>query len=263
LTGATVNALASLTAIALERAHSFERESRAEAERQSEQLRTTVLDALAHEYKTPLTAVRTATSGLIEMGGLSTTQSELITLIDSETSRLTDLTTRLLQMSRLDRVDIHMRPERIDVDEFFLALLSSAEISLSGRAINIDGLGSRAYVRADRELVNMALTQFLDNAAKYSDPASTITVAVDMLAGALRVRVHNDGPPIPSEDRERIFERFYRSSGSNHKAAGTGIGLSISKKIAEVHQGRVWVTSKEGEGTTFFLELPRCETEQI
>jgi signal transduction histidine kinase len=79
------------------------------------------------------------------MGGLSTMQSELITLIDSETSRLTDLTTRLLQMSRLDRVNIRMRPERIDVDEFFLALLSSAEISLSGRPINVYGLGMRFY----------------------------------------------------------------------------------------------------------------------
>ncbi len=261
LTAVTANALASLTAIALERAHSFDRESRAEAERQSEQLRTTVLDALAHEYKTPLTAVRAAATGLLEMGELTAPQSELVTLIDSETSRLAELTTRLLQMARLDSADVRLRPQRVEVDELILGLLSATGYSFSGRTVHVEGLDSGAHIHVDRELVTWALTQFLDNAAKYSAPASTITVAINPLPGVVRISIHNAGAPIPPEDRERIFQRFYRSAGSSHKAAGTGIGLSISRKVAEVHLGRVWVTSKEGDGNTFFLELPRSKME--
>lgn len=254
----TANALASLTSITLERAHALERESRAEAERQSEQLRTTVLDALAHEYKTPLTAIRAATGGLLEMGQLNDSQSELITLIDSETRRLSGLTTRLLQMSRLDTADIRLRPENIEADELIWALLSSAKSVLLGRATRVAGLESGACVRADRELVLMALTQFLDNAAKYSHPASTITISVSVLAAGVRIAVHNFGPAIPAQDQERIFERFFRSPGSHFKAAGSGVGLSISKKVADAHGGRVGVSSQEGDGNTFFLELPAC-----
>jgi two-component system, OmpR family, sensor histidine kinase KdpD len=262
LTAATVNALASLTAIALERAHSFERESRAEAERQTEQLRTTVLDALAHEYKTPLTAIRTAASGLIEMRELHAPQTELVGLIDLEAKRLNELTTRLLLMSRLDRVDVRIRPQQIQVDELVQALLGTARTLLTRHSFHIEGLDTGAYIRADRELVNMALTQFLDNAGKYSDPDSTITLAVEAFPDTVRVSVQSAGPPIPYEYRERIFERFYRTPGSNHKAAGTGIGLSITKKVAEAHQGRAWVTS-EGHGNTFSLEIPRLKAKRI
>jgi two-component system, OmpR family, sensor histidine kinase KdpD len=262
LTAVTANALASLIATALERANSFERETRAEAERQTEQLRTTVLDALAHEYKTPLTAVRTATTGLMEMGHLSPAQSELIALIDSEIERLNEITTHLLQTSRLDRADVRSRPERIDIDELVQVLVSTGKGLMPRREIQVTGLGSGACIRADRELVSMALTQFLDNARKYSAPGSSITVGIELVPGAVRVGVHSVGPPIPREDRERIFERFYRGSNAHHRAAGTGIGLSITKKVAAVHQGRVWVTSEEGNGSTFFLELPRLKTEQ-
>jgi two-component system sensor histidine kinase KdpD len=263
LSSVTVNALASLAATALERAHSLERETRAEAERQSEQLRTTVLDALAHEYKTPLTTVRTAAGGLLEMGGLDADRVELVSLIESETERLSDLTTRLLQMARLDRADIRMRMQRIEVGELILGVLTKSQRLLRDHPTKLEGLENRGHIRADRELVDMALLQFLDNAAKYSDPGATITLGVSVAAGALRISVHNLGLPVAPEDREKIFQRFYRSAGSNHRAAGTGIGLSISRKVAEAHQGRVWVTSSEGNGNTFFLELPRYEKEKI
>jgi two-component system sensor histidine kinase KdpD len=73
------------------------------------------------------------------------------------------------------------------------------------------------------------------------------------------ISVHNEGSEVRPEDRERIFERFYRSPGSNHRAPGTGLGLSIIKEAAEVHRGRTWVNSEKGKGTTFFLSLPRAE----
>jgi two-component system sensor histidine kinase KdpD len=257
VTSITANALASLIAIALERARAFERESQAEAERKSEQLRTVVLDALAHEYKTPLTSLGTASSGLIAMGKLNPIQLELVSLIDSEVRRLDGLTTRLLQMSRLDRADIRLRPERIDPDELLQTVIGGMQGVLAGHPVRVEGLDSGALIKADRELLSIALTQFLDNAAKYSEPAGLITISISPAPAEVRISVHNVGPFIPPEDRERIFQRFYRSPASTHKAAGTGIGLSISRKVADAHQGRVWVTSDEARGNTFSLALPK------
>ena len=105
--------IASLAAIALERARSFEKESRAEAARQTEQLRTAVLDALAHAFKTPLTAIRTASSGLLEAGRLSADDLELAALIDEQAEHLNRLTTELLQMARIDAAEVRLQRERV------------------------------------------------------------------------------------------------------------------------------------------------------
>src|SRR6202035_103671 len=101
-------------------------------------------------------------------------------------------------------------------------------------------------VSGDSHLIVTALRQLVDNAIKYSDPGTPITVSAEMTgAGSnseILIAVRNEGPAIRPEDRERIFDRFYRSPGTEHRAAGTGLGLSITKKIAEAHQGRVWVS---------------------
>ncbi len=257
LTPLTVNSLASLIAIGLERGRSFDRESQAQAERKSEQLRTAVLDALAHEYKTPLTSLRAAATGLLEIGGLNSIQTELASLLDSEVGRLNSLTTRLLRMSRLDREDVRLHLEHLDPDELVRSVVGGMQDVLAGRPIHIQGQAGQAFLRADRELAGMALAQFLDNANKYSDPASPISVSISPAPAEILISVRNFGPYIPPEDRERIFERFYRDPLSSHKVAGTGIGLSISRKIADAHRGRVWVTSDQENGNTFTLALPK------
>ena len=111
-------------------------------------------------------------------------------------------------------------------------------------------------MRADRGLLAMMLTQYIDNARKYSTAGSPIAVAARASRTEALISVHSFGSMIPIEDRERIFERFYRSAGSKDSVAGTGIGLSVVKKAAEAHHGHVWVVSDAKEGTTFFLSLP-------
>jgi signal transduction histidine kinase len=103
----------------------------------------------------------------------------------------------------------------------------------------------------------MAVAQYLDNAVKYSFRGTAIQVAARESHSEILISVHNYGPTIPMADREKIFQRFYRSEGSSHLAAGTGIGLSTVKMAADVHQGHVWVISDATEGTTFFLSLPQ------
>jgi two-component system sensor histidine kinase KdpD len=253
----TIVAVASLAAIALERARSFENESRAEAAHQTEQLRTAVLDALAHAFKTPLTAILTASSGLLETGRLTTDDGELAALIDEQADHLNRLTTELLQMARIDAAEVRLRRERISVLTLMEDVLSRYHDQLDGRHVVLPESAAQLEVYADREILSKALEQFIDNAAKYSTPGSPISVTADENLGEIVIAIHNEGPAIPPAERERIFERFYRSEESRHRAAGTGLGLSIAKKAAEAHGGRTWVASEEVKGTTFFLAVPR------
>ncbi len=256
-----MDAIASISAVALERAHSFEKETRAEGARQSDQLRTAVLDALAHAFKTPLTAILAATSGLLDAGMLSPRETDLVTLIDEESVRLNDLATRLLQTARLDSSAIRVQrnaytlPNLIERGDGFIFRRRWE----SGR-IQVNLPPDPPSLSGDGALIATALRQFVDNAVKYSEPSSVVTISAKWSEKEIVTSVHNCGPVILPEDRERIFDRFYRSKGTEHRAAGTGLGLSISKKVAEAHLGRAWVVSDEAAGTTFFLALPRDGT---
>jgi len=250
----TMDAIASLTAIALERARSFETESRSEAARQSEQLRTAVLDSLAHALKTPLTAIRTASSGLLVLGGLNKHGAELAKLIDEESEHLNQLTSDLLKMARIDAAEVKVRRERIPVRLLLEEILTAQP---GGHRFEILTPAGEPVAYADPALLKTALLQLIDNAAKYSTPGSGITIRASESDAELIVSVHNDGPSIRAADREHIFERFYRAPDSKHRAAGTGLGLSIAKKTAEAHHGRVWVVSEDQQGTTFYFALPQ------
>jgi two-component system sensor histidine kinase KdpD len=256
------DAVASIAAVALERSRSLEKETRAEAARQSEQLRTAVLDALAHAFKTPLTTILAASSGLLEAGNLSAQETELVTLIDEQSMVLNDLTTRLLQTARLEGAEIHLRREECGLGELIEEVVEPFAAALSARPARIVVPDKEVPVSGDNHLIVTALRQLVDNAIKYSDPGTRITISAETAGvpgkGEILISVHNEGPAIRPEDRERIFDRFYRSPGTEHRAAGTGLGLSITKKIAEAHQGRVWVSGDAGEakGATFVFALP-------
>jgi signal transduction histidine kinase len=102
----------------------------------------------------------------------------------------------------------------------------------------------------------MLLTQYIDNACKYSIYGTVITIRAVHAKNEVIFSVHSFGPVIPMADRERIFDRYYRSSTHSNRASGTGIGLSVAKRVALIHSGYVWVTSDEHEGTTFFAAIP-------
>jgi two-component system sensor histidine kinase KdpD len=252
----TNNAIASLIAITFDRYRAFANESRIETERRTEQLRATVLDSLAHAYKTPLTAIRAASTGLGEMGRLSEGQAELVALIDEQTGLLSDLTTRLLTTARLDagKITIHATP--VGVGPLIEEVVDSLRDRLASMKVSIDLKEDNLTVCCDRQLMVMLLTQYIDNACKYSIFGTTITIRVVHANAEVIFSVHSFGPVIPMADRERIFNRYYRSSTYSNRAAGTGIGLSVAKRVASIHGGYVWVTSDEVEGTTFFAAIP-------
>jgi two-component system sensor histidine kinase KdpD len=262
MTSLTASALSSLAAIALERARSVERQYHAEAAREAEQLRSAVLDSLAHKFKTPVTVIRTAIAGVPAAGELSTLQTELVSLVDQEASKLNDLACRLLQtpalesgafepqrepllLSRLAKLVVHELEQQADKDRFQFSVSST-----------------EAAVLADRELIMTAIAQLVDNALKYSTAQTPIDISLVSGSGltsgenAVVLQIRSQGLEVLPCDRQRIFDRFYRAPGAREFANGTGLGLSIVKTIATDHEGHVWADSEPGYGTVFSLSLP-------
>jgi two-component system sensor histidine kinase KdpD len=251
------NAIASLIAITFDRYRAFANESRIETERRTEQLRATVLDNLAHAYKTPLTAIRAASTGLGEMGHLSQGQAELVALIDEQTGLLGELTTRLLTTARLDAgEEVALQSAPVGVASLIEEVVASLSDRLASMKVAIALDDDNLVLSCDRQLMVMLLTQYIDNACKYSIFGTAITIRAVRARAEVIFSVHSLGPVIPMADRERIFDRYFRSSTFANRAAGTGIGLSVAKRVALLHGGYVWVTSDEVDGNTFFAAIP-------
>jgi len=252
----TASTLASIVAITFDRYHAFANESRTESARQTEQLRTTVLDSLAHAYKTPLTAIGAASEGLSALGNLSPSQAGLVALIDEQTSLLNRLTTRLLKTARLQASDMIPNAEKVAVAPLIEDVVASLRDPLSSFAVKVAISRDDLTIRCDRSLLVALLTQYVDNAAKYSIAGTTVTIGAAEHAAEVMFSVHSVGPVIPPSDFERVFDRYYRSSSPNNKVPGTGIGLSVARRTAQAQGGHVWVTSDATKGTTFYASLP-------
>ncbi len=233
---ALADAAASLIAVAIERTRSAQKKNRAEAARNTEQLRTAVLDALAHSFKTPLTAIQTASSGLLAIGKLGESQNELVEIIDEEVGRLANLTTRLLQTAALDAREIRVRFSKIHLLPLVESVVGDQPDDNKQR-IRIVRPESLEGIQGDAQLLRLALEQLIDNALKYSTVGTEIELRVDQDEAHTSITISNDGEPIRAEELGRIFERYYRGAQAGKGPTGTGLGLSIVRKIAEAHGG--------------------------
>jgi two-component system, OmpR family, sensor histidine kinase KdpD len=254
LSDTVLQSIANLVAIGLERARGQEATARAEAARQSSELRATVLDALAHEFKTPLTSMKAAASDLLASLSTSARERELVAIIDEDLDRFQALVTDAVHMLRIDAGNFAVHRDRHNLADVVTATVRKLERRLDGHDVHTR-VPSELAVDADRELLGLALRQLLDNALKYSPPTSTIDIHAQG-NGTVDIAVHNSGSAIPEQDQPRIFERFYRGSQARH-VPGTGIGLAIVQQIAAAHGGTLTVASSPGAGTTFTLSLPR------
>jgi two-component system sensor histidine kinase KdpD len=253
LSDTVLQSIVNLAAIGLERAHGQESVSRAEAARQSGELRATVLDALAHEFKTPLTSMKAATSDLLS--SISDERNhELLEIVDEEVDRLQALVSDAVHMLRIDAGDFLVHPGRQNVGEVVSWTLRRFEQRLDGHPI-VKRVPEELSVDADRELLGLALRQLVDNAVKYSPPTSLIEISASA-NGTVDIAVRNSGTPIPVREQNHIFERFYRGSHARH-VPGTGMGLAIVQQIAQAHGGTLRVSSSPELGTEFTVSLPR------
>ncbi len=253
----TSNILSLFVESSLERVRSYQSERRAQAVQKNEELRTSVLDSLAHAFKTPLTTIRTASSGLVEMGGLNDSQMKLASLIEEQALQMNQLADRLLQTARLEVETLEPKKSDIVIASLIDHVLQDYSSQLVDYAVEVSIVPPSLATQADRELLTNIIGQFVDNATKYSYLGFPINIAAEEASTEILISVHNRGPVIKMEDRELIFERFYRCVDSKSLASGTGVGLSVAKKSAEALGGHVWVTSDNEDGTTFFLSLPR------
>ena len=255
----TAGPLSALAAAMLERTHTFHSASHAAATAQAELFRGAVLDALAHEFKTPLATILAAAGGLREIGPLSADQSELAEIIETESARLGGLTSRVLGTSRLDREDVKPRLDRTDITELVVNLVEQYSRQCADRRFFVIKGASATEVLADSDLLQLALRQLLDNACKYSPPGSAVKVSLELQNEEAAVRVLNSGTAIRAHERTRIFERFYRGVEARRLAPGSGLGLYFAHKIVQAHGGSMELEDQNvasGEGTTFRLTLP-------
>jgi two-component system sensor histidine kinase KdpD len=251
---AALHAIASLAAITLERARTQELASRAEAVRQNQELKSTLLDALAHEFKTPLTSIKAAVSSLLAEGDVP--QKELLTIVEEETDRLDTLVTEAIQMARIEAGQVRLETQPQAVGEILSAALSRADRAIQDRELRVDVPDGLPEVLADRELVGLVIRQLVSNSLKYADPASPIEIRARAGEGCVTITVADRGPGIPEREQARIFERFYRMPSDSGGVPGTGMGLAIARDIIEAHGGALWVRSQAGEGSEFSFTLP-------
>lgn len=253
---AVLQGIANLVAIGLERAKAQELAHQIEAARQSEQLRTTLIDAMAHEFKTPLTSIRAATTSLLSSPEQPLeNRIELLKIADEETEHLRALIDDAVEMARLDTANIEVHLELSDIGELVRGVIASMHKQIDARPVGLVCEGGQPTAIADRRLIRLAIRQLVDNALKYSPPEKPVTVRVHGGNGMTRVDVTDYGKGIPPAEQSRVFERFWRSPAAQKQMPGSGLGLSIAHRIARAHNGDLTVTSWPGE-TTFRLILP-------
>jgi two-component system sensor histidine kinase KdpD len=250
-------AIGSLVAIALARAAAVERSSRLEASRENERLRIALLDAVTHDLRTPLTAIRAAATTLVSQPDLPQAErADLAAVVDEESARLDRLIGQAVEMAQLDAaaVRIHARPQ--DVRELIETTLEEMRPLLRDRAVDVKVGEELSRAPMDRELVHRVLRHLIENAVKYSLPGSVIAVSAAKDESRLLVTVADQGPGIEPAEQPFVFDKYFRGKKQRSQAAGTGMGLAIVKAILEAHGGGIELASQTGKGTRFTFWLP-------
>jgi two-component system sensor histidine kinase KdpD len=251
-----LQAIAQLVAIGLERARAQQAAARTEAARQNEQLKSTLLDALAHEFKTPLTSIKAAVTTMLSRGTFVEMEQDLLSVIEEETDHLNNLVTEAIELARISAGPVKLHRESYSVDE----LISSAMVPLrrltEDRVLEVTVEPSLPPIEIDRRLSELALRQVLDNALKYSPASSEIQITVGREGDGIVISVSNAGPAVPNAEQDLIFAKFYRGRDARGRVPGTGMGLAIAREIIEAHGGRIWLDSVPGRRIQFSLTLP-------
>ena len=250
----------------------FERASHAEALRQSEKLKSALLDAVTHDLRTPLTSIKASITTLLdELRGRVDTEPvaldtesrvEMMEVIDEESDRLSRFINGLIELARIEAGELQLRRRWGAVEEIISTALSRAEPITRNHRVDLEVEKELPGVRVDERAVSEVVYTLIDNAAKYSPTGSTIRITARRSGDKLiEMGVEDDGPGISIELRERVFDKFFRATRDgdipNHQPTGTGMGLAIAKGIVEAHYGKIWIEpGREGKGTRVLFTLP-------
>ena len=251
----TLDVLAGLVAIAIERAEFLQERKVAELTRQSEELKTALLASLGHDLRTPLTAIRVAASNLQSSWLTTEDRAGQTELILAEVERLTRLFGNLLEMARIDAGGIAAEPRWVHPSEVVAAARDQVEHMLEQHKLHLT-IDRDLPVQVDPRLTAAALAHLLENAAQYAPLGSTIDVVAQADSEGLTIAVRDQGPGIAPADVPHLFERFYRGVAGKTRASGTGMGLWIARGLLAAEGGRVWAENRPDGGATFTLLVP-------
>ena len=251
---------------------SFERSSQAKALKQSERLKSALLDAVTHDFRTPLTSIKASATAMLadiqtsernnaplQLG--NDDRQEMLQVIDEEVDRLDRFVEGLTKLARIDTGDVRLTLEPASVEEIVTTALKLAEPRTRTHRMEV-WIDDLPLVTVDEHAISESIYTLIDNAAKYSPPESTITVrAAQKDETSIVISVEDRGPGIRTELRERVFEKFFRAMRdgdvTDRRIAGSGMGLAIARGIVGAHGGHIWVVDAEGgAGAKFVIELP-------
>jgi two-component system sensor histidine kinase KdpD len=254
------DAIGSLAAVAIERASALERNSRSEAARAGELLRTAVLDSITHELRTPLTGINLAATTLASNPGVDEeARQDLLSVITEESARMNTLIDEAVTMAQLSTGEIHLQKMSTPLPLIIEEVVTGLRTSLRGRDLKLECALNMPPIFMDPDLIRRALKHLLENALQYSPQRSAIEVSAMLANQKLHVAVKNAGSGIPEDEQPFVFERFFRGAAAGTHPNGTGMGLAIVKAIVEAHRGKICVRSEAGQGTTLSFWIPAVE----
>jgi two-component system sensor histidine kinase KdpD len=253
----TLDAVGSLVAIAIERARAVEKLGETEAERQGERLKSALLDSIAHDFRTPLTSIKAATTGLLAEESPDREQTrELLTIINEECDRLNRLVEEAAEMSRLEAGEFELNLAPTQIGDIIESALAQCNTPLGDRNVEVKVNPGLPPVRADLNRIKDALVHLIDNANIYSPKDQPITISAEQMGDTITTSVADRGPGIDDFEQGMIFDKFYRGKDQRYLVRGTGMGLPIAKAIITAHKGTISVTSQLGHGSVFSFTLP-------
>jgi two-component system sensor histidine kinase KdpD len=250
----TLDTLAGVVAIAIERAELLEERKAGELARQSERLKTALLASIGHDLRTPLTAIRVAASNIMASGITTEERHEQGDLILSEVERLTRLFQNILEMARIDAGAVAAEARWTHPSEIVSGARNQVERTLQSHRVTVD-IRDDVPVRLDPRLTATALAHLLENAAQYSPAGTSIEVGARLSDEDLTITVRDHGPGIAPADLPHVFDRFYRGAEARARASGTGMGLWIVRGLLAVEGGRVWAENCADGGAQFSIAV--------
>jgi two-component system sensor histidine kinase KdpD len=251
----TLDAIAGVASIAIERVQFLEERKGAEIARKSEEMKSALLASLGHDLRTPLTAIRVAATNLQASWLTEPERREQSDIVLTEVDRLTRLFQNILDMARIDAGAVESNLQWVHPQEIVEAARDQVEHSLRGHPLKIVTAGDDV-VRLDPRLTAAALGHLLENAAQYSGPGSPIDVTTSAAGGELLIQVRDHGPGIAVADMSQLFHRFYRGGHSTQHTSGSGMGLSIARGLLAVEGARVWAENAPDDGAIFSIAVP-------
>jgi len=254
-----LDALLDQTAMAIERIHMGRDLDEARMLAETERLRGALLTSLSHDLKTPLASIIGAATSLQQYDELydATARRELLSTIQDEAERLTRFVLNLLDMTRLGAGALELNSEMVEVGEVVGTALRRATRILSDHRVEVDLSPELPMLCLDPVLLEQVLVNILDNATKYAPAGSCISIVGSIADERVTLQVRDEGPGIPVQDLEKVFEKFYRVKGGDRRRAGTGLGLAVCRGFVEALGGTISAGNRDDRsGAVFTIELP-------